>query len=104
MQFDANYWKSLAAARLTGNLEPFGIGIAGNDPLEHRMLADNLASEHGQVIEGRRKCTEWTLIPGRDNHFLDCLVGALVAASVAGGKTPNSPKLREKRKLRPANV
>jgi hypothetical protein len=27
---------------------------------------------------------EWRLIPGRDNHLLDCVVGAAVAASFSG--------------------
>jgi hypothetical protein len=27
---------------------------------------------------------EWKAIPGRDNHWLDCLVGAAVAASFTG--------------------
>jgi hypothetical protein len=27
---------------------------------------------------------EWRLIPGRDNHLWDCLIGAAVAASYSG--------------------
>jgi hypothetical protein len=49
------------------------------------MLADHLASEVPVRVESKmRACDEWKLIPGRDNHLLDCVVGAAVAASFSG--------------------
>ena len=37
-----------------------------------------------RVESKMRQCDEWKLIPGRDNHLLDCIVGAAVAASFSG--------------------
>jgi hypothetical protein len=49
------------------------------------MLTEQLAAEYPVRVEARgRTVDEWRLIPGRDNHWLDCLVGAAVGASVAG--------------------
>jgi hypothetical protein len=49
------------------------------------MIADHLASEVPVRVESKmRQCDEWKLIPGRDNHLLDCVVGAAVAASFSG--------------------
>jgi len=52
----------------------------------------------------------WTLLPHRDNHLLDCLVGAAVAASVEGVALPGMAPVRRrasvahtKRQHRPAS-
>jgi carbonic anhydrase len=54
---------------------------------KHEMLFDHIAAEFPTRTENKstgRTVDEWQLIPGRDNHFLDCLIGSAVAASVAG--------------------
>jgi len=84
---DVNHWKSFVHARLSaargekGCLELFG--KAGQ---EHRLFAEQLTSEYRVRTEGRgRVVDEWKQSPDRpDNHFLDCLVGAAVAASMCG--------------------
>jgi hypothetical protein len=49
------------------------------------MLSEQLTSEYPTRVEAKgRVVDEWRLIPGRDNHLLDCIVGAAVAASYAG--------------------
>ena len=52
---------------------------------------------HGRVV------SEWVLRPSRpDNHWLDCLVGCAVAASMCGvrvGVEPAEPVKRERVKL-----
>jgi hypothetical protein len=49
------------------------------------MLAEQLSSEVPVRVESRQRVVdEWRLIPGRDNHLWDCLIGAAVAASYSG--------------------
>jgi len=44
-----------------------------------------LTAEKRTTVEAQgRRVDEWTALPDRDNHWLDCLVGAAVAASVQG--------------------
>lgn len=97
--YDTNYWKSKVNAGL--RLPP---GTAGSVHLHklgtgqsHRMLSEQLTSERPDRVEANgRTVDEWSLIPGRDNHFLDCLTGAAVLAHAAGAKFPNR-KLAVKR-------
>ncbi len=56
----------------------------------HRLLSEHLVAEYRVRTEGRgRRVDEWKLHPGRDNHWLDCLAGAAVAAAMVG------PAIRE---------
>jgi hypothetical protein len=49
------------------------------------MLAEQWSAEYPVRVEARgRTVDEWRLIPGRDNHWWDCVVGAAVAASYIG--------------------
>jgi hypothetical protein len=52
----------------------------------HRLLAEQLTSEFRVKTTGRgRTVDEWKIrTPGADNHWLDCLVGCGVAASMQG--------------------
>jgi hypothetical protein len=85
---DTNYWKSFVQARLSvpmgdpGCLSLFVPGAKDG----HRLLSEHLTAEYRVKTEGRgRRVDEWKLIaPGRDNHWLDCLVGCAVAASMQG--------------------
>ena len=53
------------------------------------MLAEHLTSETRERMRGSARSVDiWTLLPHRDNHLLDCLVGAAVAASVEGVALP----------------
>jgi len=85
--YDANAHKSFVAARLR---QPAGergaLLLCGDDPQAHRLLADHLTAEYRVSTTGRgRTVEEWRARPGRlDNHWLDCLVGCAVAASVLG--------------------
>lgn len=55
------------------------------------MLADQLSSElRTRVTANGRTIDEWRAKPAQDNHFLDCLVGCHVAASVRGAKLDES--------------
>lgn len=84
---DTNFWKSFIHTRLAIRFGDRGsLSLFGHSPEPHRMIADHISSEFRVVTEGRgRKLDEWRIKPGRpDNHLLDCLVGAFVAASMSG--------------------
>ena len=85
--FDTNYWKSFAQSRLAVPMgDPGCLSLFGTKPEPHRLLAEHLTSEYRVRTEGRgRTVDEWKLrLDGLDNHWLDCLVGAAVAASMEG--------------------
>jgi hypothetical protein len=82
--YDTNAWKTLVASRCklpVGDVQTFTIhGGQGHD-----MLAEQMASEVPVRVESKmRVVDEWKLIPGRDNHLWDCVVGSAVAASYTG--------------------
>ncbi|MBU6222935.1 MAG: phage terminase large subunit family protein [Planctomycetes bacterium] len=81
--FDTNAWKTFMVARMKLPVgDPLGFTLHNGD---HEMMAEQLASEVPvRVASKTRACDEWKLIPGRDNHLLDCVVGAAVAASFIG--------------------
>ena len=81
--FDTNAWKTFLASRMKlPPADPLAFTVhAGN----HEMLSEHLTAEYPTRVEARgRVVDEWRMIPGRDNHWLDCLVGSAVAASFAG--------------------
>jgi hypothetical protein len=85
--FDTNYWKSFVHARLTVPMgDPGCLSLYGSKPESHRLIAEHLTSEYRVKTEGRgRTVDEWKLrVDGLDNHWLDCLVGTAVAASMHG--------------------
>jgi len=84
--YDTNYWKSFVFARLGVALGDTGCLSLLGQPEAHRLLADHLTAEYRVKTEGRgRTVDEWKLRPERsDNHWLDCVVGCAVAASIQG--------------------
>ena len=85
--FDTNYWKSFVQARLAVPMgDPGCLSLFGRKPEQHRLLAEHLTAEYRVKTEGRgRTVDEWKLrVAGLDNHWLDCLVGSAVAASMQG--------------------
>jgi hypothetical protein len=81
--YDTNFWKTFSAARLRLSLgDPEAITLHAGD---HDMLVEHLTSEFPVRTEARgRVVDEWKLDGRRENHWWDCLVGAAVAASMAG--------------------
>jgi hypothetical protein len=91
--FDSNYWKSFVHARLAVPMGDRGcLSLFGRDPEVHRLLAEHLTSEYRVKTEGRgRVVDEWKLRPeASENHWLDCLVGCAVAASIQGAVLPGT--------------
>jgi phage terminase large subunit GpA-like protein len=85
--FDTNYWKSFVHARFAVPMgDPGCLSLFGRKPDQHRLLAEHLTSEYRVKTAGRgRTVDEWKLrVDGIDNHWLDCLVGAAIAASMQG--------------------
>ena len=85
--FDTNWWKSFIHARMAVAIGDRGcLSLFGNNPEPHRMLAEQLTAEYYVKTEGRgRTVDEWKSRPDQpDNHWLDCLVGAAMAASMQG--------------------
>ena len=76
------------------------LSLFGDKADLHRLFADHLTAEYRVKTEGRgRTVDEWKLRPERsDNHWLDCLVGCAVAASMQGVVLPGTEgKPAEKR-------
>jgi len=84
---DTNYWKSFVHARLAVAMgDPGCLSLPGRDEKAHRLLADHLTAEYRvKSLAQGRTVDEWKLRATRpDNHWLDCLVGCAVAASIQG--------------------
>ncbi len=103
--FDTNYWKSFVHARLAVPMgDPGCVSLFGSKPEPHRLFAEHLTSEYRVKTEGRgRTVDEWKLrADGLDNHWLDGLVGAAVAASIQGATlfgTDTKPAARPRVRL-----
>jgi hypothetical protein len=102
--YDTNFWKSFVHARLGVPLgDPGCLSFLGHKPEQHRLLAEHLTAEYRVKTEGRgRTVDEWKLrASGLDNHWLDCLVGAAVAASIQGASLfATEAKATPRRRLR----
>jgi hypothetical protein len=100
--YDVNFWKSFFHFRLSAPLgDRGGLTLFGDKPQEHRLLGEHLTAEYPVEVTGRgRTVSEWKLRPNKpDNHWLDCAVGATVAASTLGIALPGTetvPKPRQK--------
>jgi len=85
--YDTNYWKSFCYARLAVPMGDRGcLSLFGEKSDQHRQFADHITAEYRVKTEGRgRTLDEWKIRPEKpDNHWLDCLVGCAVAASIQG--------------------
>jgi len=108
--YDTNWWKSFIHDRLAteqgdaGSLVLYGARRQDGSPAaprEHRQLGEHLTAERPTRTSGRgRELDEWTLRPERpDNHWLDGLVGAAVAASIAGCTLREMGSRRRRRRI-----
>lgn len=92
---DSNFWKSFIHDRLR---QPLGdkacLSLFGDRRADHRMLSEHLTSEKRERLRHERTqrvVDVWKLPPNKpDNHFLDCVCGAAVAASLAGASLTNA--------------
>ncbi len=89
--FDSNFWKSFVHARLAVPLGDKGcLSFYGRHPALHQLIAEHLTAEYRVRTVGRgRTVDEWKIRPERgDNHWLDCLAGCAVCASMLGSTLP----------------
>jgi hypothetical protein len=96
VQSDINFWKTFLHERLALAIgDPGCLTLWGSDkrPEAHRGLSEHLTAEYRVRTQGHgRTVDEWKLKPGRpDNHWLDCLVGCAVAASMLGCRVQLRP-------------
>ena len=104
--FDTNWWKSFVHARLAVAMGDGGcLSLFGSKAETHRLFAEHVTAEYFVKTEGRgRKVDEWKMRPEQaDNHWLDCLVGSAVAASIQGavlfGTDSSAPERRQRIRL-----
>jgi len=91
--FDSNYWKSFIHARLAVAIgDRRCLLLFGRDREVHRLLSEHMTSEYRVKTEGRgRVVDEWKMRPeASENHWLNCLVGCAVAASMQGVVLPGT--------------
>jgi hypothetical protein len=80
--YDTNFYKTFVSARLRLQLgDPEAIAFHAG---QHELLFEHLTSEYPVRTEARGRVVDEWKMAGRDNHWLDCLVGSAVAASIAG--------------------
>jgi hypothetical protein len=105
--FDTNYWKSFVHDRFRVPLGSRGALSLFAGPQDHekrdaaarhRMIAEHITAETPHRKVGLRTVNEWTQLPARENHLLDCLVGCAVGAETLGAKVPSIVKQEEKRR------
>lgn len=107
--FNTNYWKSFLHSRLaTAYMDRGSLTLFKCRPALHQMIAEHLRAENRIKVEAKgRTVYEWKLLPGApDNHFLDCVVGCCVGASIQGVRLAESRAVAptRKRKKRRASV
>ena len=68
------------------------LSLYGDRADMHRLFAEHITAEYRVKTTGRgRTVDEWKQRPEReDNHWLDCLVGCSVAASMQGVVLPGT--------------
>ena len=85
--YDTNFWKSFVRDRFgTLHGDSGSLTLFHESGTRHELLFDHLASEFCVRTTGRGRTVEEWKIAGEqpDNHWLDCLVGCAVAASIEG--------------------
>lgn len=92
-RYNTNYWKSRLVDQLGLALGDNGaITLYGRDPAEHGLLWEHFMAETATAVTANgRTVAEWRIRPGiADNHWLDCMVGCMVAASILGVAIPGT--------------
>ena len=81
--YDSNAWKCVVSEKIKlPQGDPSGISLYEG---RHDLLEDHFTAEFPvRSVSKLRVAEEWKQLPGRDNHWWDCIVGAAVAASFHG--------------------
>jgi hypothetical protein len=103
VEIDVNSWKTFVQLRLSTAIGDAGcVSLFRASPYDHRCFADHITSEKATRTEGHgRKLFEWSLPPNKpDNHWLDCLVGCAVGASMLGAGLAEHQQVQPKQRKR----
>lgn len=106
LTFATNAWKSFVADRFRTPMASAGsltlCGERETDRTALRIVAEHMTAEYAVRVTARgRTLDEWRKKVGRDNEYLDCIVGCAVAANVVGidmhhGNGPAAPPPRQR--------
>lgn len=102
LHFDAYTWKTWLWARHHAPMtDDGGVSLFGNKPEFHRNFSQHLTAETATEKDGK-KLTKviWENTGRRDNHWLDCIIQAAVAASQLGCSVTYEAPRRESRRNR----
>lgn len=93
VRFDKYHWLSSLHARfVTPVPEPSAWELHGDKYADHRMIASHLQGQQAVEVHARgRSIIQWKADRSREDHWLDCLVGCMVAASMLGCELPGRP-------------
>lgn len=98
LRYDSNRWKTFTFQRLMSSNQSLRFPAGEH----HELLAMHLKSEVPLLMAAPtkgRQVFQWSLKPSRpDNHWLDCLVGNCVAASMLGATLPQHKQPRQTRR------
>ena len=85
---DANRRKAFLDRRLaTPRGDPGALSLFDAEPWMHKLLIEHLTSERRSLVSGPYgQLTVYNLLPGREDHWRDCLAGCCTAESILGGK------------------
>ena len=85
---DVNYWKGQVHDSFNMQVGDVGsLSFFGKQPERHRMFSEHCNAEIVQFVSAKFEAYEWTPKPDIDNHYFDCIVGCMVAASHTGIKS-----------------
>ena len=104
MEIDTNFVKTLVSMRIRtaigdkGSFQIWGKQHDVHTNAIHRTFSQQMTSEYGIPTAGRsRTVNVWRLLPGRDNHYFDCVCGCYAAASERGVSYAGSTRKSQKR-------
>ena len=82
LSFDSNFSKSkvMGMFRLGAGPGQGGFSIFQAPPEDLQVFCEQQTAEVSQLVKAKREVEEFQEIPGRDNHFFDCVVGSIVTA------------------------
>jgi phage terminase large subunit GpA-like protein len=103
IRFDTNHWKRFVHDRLAVAVGDDGcLTLWGKSATRHTMFAEHLTAESPTTVTANgRTVGEWSMRPGRvDNHWLDCIVGCAVAASMLGASLPGARVVKQVKRKR----
>lgn len=91
---DTNQWKSETHISITTDNEENGsLTIFNESPEFHDHFFDHILCEAVERVFKQRDCEEWTCPKNGQNHWFDCLVGAIVDDSKVQETKPSGSRI-----------